>query len=107
MSNKDRISAILVGLRDFSDEELEGLARAVNLIARERFRQTSVIKANEFAPGDKVVNVKGSRSLPLGTEGKVERIGRSKVTVDFGIYRVWNVPAQWLRPVHLTASTKA
>ena len=102
-----RVSDILVSLRDFADDELEGLARAVNLIARERFRQIAVIKASEFRPGDKVTNVKGSNRLPINTEGCVKKIGRSKVTVDFGIYLIWNVPAQWLRPVHLTAAAKA
>jgi hypothetical protein len=102
-----RVSDILVSLRDFSDEELEGLARSVNLIARERFRQVAVEKAAAFRPGDKVKNVKGSNRLPIGTDGTVERIGRSKVVVDFGIYRVWNVPAQWLQHVHSLAGAKA
>lgn len=102
-----RVSDILISLRDFSDEELEGLARSVNLIARERFRQVSAAKANEFRPGDKVINVKGSNRLPINSEGRVERIGRSKVVVDFGIYRVWNVPAQWIKHVHATSVAKA
>lgn len=105
--SKNRVADLLVEVSDLDAEELEKFAHAVHLIAREKFRLTSALRANLFSPGDKVVNVKGSNRLPINTEGKVERIGRSKVTVDFGIYRVWNVPAQWIKHVHSTAEAKA
>lgn len=105
--SKNRVNDILMSLEDFSDEDLERLWRGVHAYAQDKFRQTSALRANLFSPGDKVVNVKGNNRLPINTEGKVERIGRSKVVVDFGIYRVWNVPAQWIKHVHSTAEAKA
>lgn len=106
MSN-NTVNAILESLEDFSDEDLERLWRGVHAYSKEKFRQTSALRANLFTPGDKVVNIKGTNRLPINTEGRVERIGRSKVAVDFGIYRVWNVPAQWIKHVHATAKAKA
>jgi hypothetical protein len=38
----------------------------------------------------------GNRRLPGGTVGTVVRLGIKNVTVDFGNYLKWRVPAGWL-----------
>jgi len=51
-----------------------------------------------FSIGDLVVvtEERGSRKLPAGIVGKIERFGLKNVSVDFGAYRKWRVPASWL-----------
>lgn len=48
--------------------------------------------------GDVVVlkQERGNRRLPGGTVGTVNRLGIKNVTVDFGDYRKWRIPAGWL-----------
>jgi hypothetical protein len=38
----------------------------------------------------------GSRRLPAGIVGKVERLGQKNISADFGVYRKWRIPASWL-----------
>ena len=92
-----KVGDLILKAGELSVEELTQLSKAVNLIARERFRQTAVVHLAQFAPGDTVVVTHGSRRLPLGSEGRVERLGSKNVSVDFGIFRTWRIPAQWLK----------
>lgn len=81
---------------EHSAEEINEAARALGSEAKDRRAQRDRAAIVLFRPGDAVVVTHGSRRLPAGTPGKVVNLGQKNVTVDFGVYRTWRVPAGWL-----------
>jgi len=83
-----------------SDADLDRLVKDLLREDKERFRRRSMKAALDFRPGDEVENVcADSRKLPVGVRGKVERFSGAFVLVDFGPYRKWRVPGDWLKRV--------
>lgn len=80
-----------------SDEMLESFAKSLWDEVRNRQRTRSKVAAMEFSVGSLVENRRNSRRLPIGSIGKVTRVGSSKVSVDFGIYGQWNCPGDFLK----------
>jgi hypothetical protein len=85
--------------RGYSGEDVEAAAHLLNDEARRLRARACALALVEFRPGD-LVTVKaenGSRRLPAGIVGKVERLGQKNVSVDFGAHLKWRVPAFWLQ----------
>jgi hypothetical protein len=79
-------------------DEVEEAARFLCDRAKALRRRENAKALVQFEPGDLVVvkGEHGSRKLPAGIVGKVERLGQKNVLVDFGVHRKWRVPALWL-----------
>lgn len=78
--------------------EVEGAAKALWDLFRRMRRNESAKALWSFRVGQKVklVGERDSYRLPKGSIGKVVRLGQTNVTVDFGEYKTWRIPADWL-----------
>lgn len=87
----------------FGDEfpKLEEVKNAYEFL-RERYMalqtQENQQALRNLGRGDIVVlkQENGNHRLPGGTVGTVERLGIKNISVDFGPYRKWRVPAGWV-----------
>lgn len=99
----------LVRDRIGKDTPLEELVKANKfLVAEIRLRQQQENRKAlaDFRPNDKVQLKEqyGSAKLPGGAVGIVKRLGIKNITVDFGIYRAYRVPAGQLEAAPENAS---
>lgn len=83
----------------FSGEDIKDAAELLRDAARKLEGRANAIALDEFDAGDLVVLKPEhvTRRLPLVAVGKVERKGFKNLTVDFGVYRSWRIPASWLQ----------
>jgi len=98
MSKKGTLAERVLGLigPEHSAEEVNDVARALLAEVKARRAQRDRVAIVQFRSGDAVTMVHGSGRLPAGTPGRVVNLGQKNVTVDFGVYKIWRVPAGWL-----------
>lgn len=96
MSLQEKVAGLLT--KDVPLDEIEAAARFLFSRAKELNRRENARALDKFGPGDLVTLLpeQGTRRLPAGIIGKVERLGFKNISVDFGAYRKWRVPASWL-----------
>ena len=76
-----------------TDEELKALLSLANDENRSRLERIDRLKVLTFRPGETVKNLKGSRRLQLGLQGKVIRVANTTILVNFGEAGTWRMPA--------------
>lgn len=102
---KDEIKKLLVG-REFADiEEASKYLREICKGLHDRAIREALLT---FNVGDKVqvIPAKGTRRLPALAVGTVERLGQKNLTVNFGKYLTWRVPATFLQAAPAGAAVK-
>lgn len=79
------------------DAEIEPAARALWDEMKARHAQRDRLALVAFRKGDNVVMAQQDQPrLPKGTPGRVVNLGQKRLTVDFGVYRRWRIPAGWI-----------
>jgi hypothetical protein len=107
LSLKDEIKKVLcAGRRDAAEiEEAYRFLREVHKNANDHAVRAAVLS---FRVGEKVqvIPAKGTRRLPALAVGRVERLGQKNLTVNFGKYLTWRVPATFLQSAPAGAVVK-
>ena len=96
LSLKDEIRKLLAG-REFAEiEEASKYLRETCKVLHDCAIRAALLT---FKVGDKVLvkPEKGTRRLPANAIGVVVRLGQKNLTVDFGKYLKWRVPATFLK----------
>lgn len=90
--------ADLLKAQKFEPSEIVEAGRFLYEKARRLQGHANAIALDEFDRDDLVVLKKehGSKRLPAGVVGSVKKKGFKNITVDFGPYRQWRIPASWL-----------
>jgi len=99
-----KVAALFHGVPPPSPEDIEEAFHFIRAFIRDRLndaRRNAERKAlAQFSSGDLVaVKMKhGSRRLPGGAVGRIKRFNSKTLTVDFGDWREWRIPASFVEP---------
>jgi len=84
---------IMIVLKQLPSAELEVLYKKIIGLIKQRRAIEQREKMMDFSVGVNVVMTGDSKKIPVGTLGVIEKINRTRCSVDFGMKGIWNVPA--------------
>jgi len=87
----------LVAKKRYGLEELENAARTLWGLFKQESANIASRAAMDFRHGDLVLSPRCGRRMPEGVVGKVLRIARMRVLVDFGTFGNWRIMGSQLK----------
>jgi len=89
---------IMVEAKKLGVEDLKSLMHSIVDLYKVRRSRNEQQALDQYTVGQLVENVEGCRTLPGGAIGKIKKINITRMQVDFGAYRVWNMPPSMVKP---------
>ena len=98
---------IMVEAKKLGVEDPKSLMHSIVDLYKVRRSRNEQQALDQYTVGQLVENVEGCRTLPGGAIGKIKKINITRMQVDFGVYRVWNMPPSMVKPAPADAKMES